>query len=185
MDVIKITPKKKKNYVDNKLLFENMVQYGIEVRKAKRLKLSKPQVPHYVGESILKIADHLSYKPNFINYPFREDMVGDGIENCLVYIDNFNPKKSKNPFAYFTQIIYFAYLRRISKERKYLATKYKAMLNSPFFQDLTQQMGDDRSYNNTYVKFLRQNMGDLITDFEDKKKSKKKPKKKGNLEKLL
>ena len=80
----------------------------------------------------MKIATHLSYKPNFINYTFREEMSSD-VENCLQYIDNFNPDKSRNPFAYFTQIIYFAFLRRIQKEKKYLYTKYKASENVNLF----------------------------------------------------
>jgi Sigma-70 region 2. len=68
----------------------------------------------------LKIANHLSYRPNFINYTFRDDMISDGIENCLQYLDNFDPAKSSNPFAYFTQIIYYAFIRRIQKKRNKL-----------------------------------------------------------------
>ena len=77
-----------------------------------------PKVSDYMGECFYKIATHLSYRPNFINYTYREEMVGDGIENCIRYAKNFNPEKSKNPFAYFTQIIYYAFLRRIAKEKK-------------------------------------------------------------------
>ena len=85
---------------------------------------------YYVGDCFLKIATHLSYKPNFVNYPFREDMICDGIENCLQYIDNFDPEKSSNPFAYFTQIIYYAFLRRIQKEKKQLEIKQKIIDHS-------------------------------------------------------
>ena len=74
-----------------------------------------PQISNYLGECILKIANHLSYRPNFINYTYREEMISDGIENCLQYIDRFSPEKSKNPFAYFTQIIHYAFLRIIQK----------------------------------------------------------------------
>ena len=80
----------------------------------------KPQVSEYIGECFVKIANHLAYKSNFVNYTFREEMILDGIENCITYIDNFNPEKSKNPFAYFTQITYYAFLRRIQKERNNL-----------------------------------------------------------------
>ena len=76
-----------------------------------------PQITNYLGECILKIANHLSYRPNFIKYTYREEMISDGIENCLQYIDRFDPAKSSNPFAYFTQIIYYAFVRRITKER--------------------------------------------------------------------
>jgi DNA-directed RNA polymerase specialized sigma24 family protein len=97
------------------------------VKKAEEEQTDKPRVPIYVGESIMKIATHLAYRPNFSNYTFREEMISDGIENCLQYIDNFDPAKSHNPFAYFTQIIYYAFIRRIQKEKKYLYTKYAAI----------------------------------------------------------
>ena len=80
-----------------------------------------PPVTNYIGECFLKIVNHLSYRPNFINYTYREEMISDGIENCLQYVHNFNPEKSDNPFAYFTQIIYYAFLRRIQKEKKQLS----------------------------------------------------------------
>ena len=112
-------------YVNNKELLEAMTSYRERVIYAKEHGKPKPRVSNYIGECFLKIATHLSYKPNFVNYPFREDMICDGIENCLQYIDNFNPEKSKNPFAYFTQIIYYAFLRRIQKEKKQLEIKNK------------------------------------------------------------
>ena len=89
-----------------------------EVIEADDLGESRPPVSEYIGECFMKIAEHLSYKPNFINYEYREEMIGDGIENCLMYAHNFDPEKSKNPFSYFTQMIYYAFLRRIQKEKK-------------------------------------------------------------------
>ena len=86
----------------------------------------------YIGDCFMKIATHLSYKPNFVNYMFREDMISDGIENCVQYIENFNPEKSKNPFAYFTQIIYYAFLRRIQKEKRQLEIKNKILDKSGY-----------------------------------------------------
>ena len=114
----------KKHYVKNADLYAAMVEYRKTVVEAKTLEKEKPRVPIYIGECIMKIATHLAYKPNFSNYTFRDEMISDGIENCLQYIDNFDPGKSQNPFAYFTQIIYFAFIRRIQKEKKYLYTKY-------------------------------------------------------------
>ena len=96
------------------------------VKEAEEAGEEKPQVSNYIGECILKIANHLSYKPNFINYTYRDEMIADGIENCIMYFRNFDPDKSKNPFAYFTQIIYYAFLRRIMREKKQLYVKYKA-----------------------------------------------------------
>ena len=117
-------------YVNNKELLEAMTSYRERVIYAKEHDKPKPRVSNYVGDCFLKIATHLSYKPNFVNYPFREDMICDGIENCLQYIDNFDPDKSKNPFAYFTQIIYYAFLRRIQKEKKQLEIKQKILDHS-------------------------------------------------------
>ena len=117
-------------YVNNKELLEAMTSYRERVIYAKEHDKPKPRVSNYVGDFFLKIATHLSYKPNFVNYPFREDMICDGIENCLQYIDNFDPEKSKNPFAYFTQIIYYAFLRRIQKEKKQLEIKQKILDHS-------------------------------------------------------
>tara|TARA_B100002019_G_scaffold181713_1_gene156862 strand:- start:382 stop:861 length:480 start_codon:yes stop_codon:yes gene_type:complete len=117
-------------YVNNKELLEAMTAYKERVIYAKEHGKPKPRVSNYVGDCFLKIATHLSYKPNFVNYPFREDMICDGIENCLQYIDNFDPEKSSNPFAYFTQIIYYAFLRRIQKEKKQLEIKQKIIDHS-------------------------------------------------------
>ena len=117
-------------YVNNKELLEAMTSYRERVIYAKEHDKPKPRVSNYVGDCFLKIATHLSYKPNFVNYPFREDMICDGIENCIQYIDNFDPEKSKNPFAYFTQIIYYAFLRRIQKEKKQLEIKQKILDHS-------------------------------------------------------
>ena len=108
--------RKKPYYVDNKKFLEAMVEFRESVQKAQENDEPRPIVPMYIAECIMKIATHLSYKPNFVNYSFRDEMISDGIENSLQYIDNFNPEKSSNPFAYFTQIIYYAFLRRIQKE---------------------------------------------------------------------
>ena len=104
-----------------------------------------PPVTNYIGECFLKIATHLSYRPNFINYTYRDEMISDGIENCLQYVKNFNPEKSKNPFAYFTQIIYYAFLRRIAKEKKQSHIKNK-MIEREAYNSFTTMEGDSNSY---------------------------------------
>ena len=103
------------HYVDNKKFFAEMVKWKDLVKQAEHVGDPKPQVTEYIGECFLLIAERLSTRPNFINYPYRDEMIGDAIENCLMYAANFDPEKSKNPFAYFTQITYFAFLRRIKK----------------------------------------------------------------------
>ena len=96
----KMARKKTEYYVNNKEFLAAITDYREKVFAAKESGDPRPRVTNYLGSCFLKIATHLSYKPNFVNYMFREDMICDGIENCLQYIDNFNPEKSKNPFAY-------------------------------------------------------------------------------------
>ena len=120
-----MSKKKSEHYVNNKELLEALIVHRAKVAEAKEKGLPKPRISNYLGDCFLKIATHLSYKPNFVNYMFREDMISDGIENCVQYIHNFDPEKSKNPFAYFTQIIHYAFLRRIQKEKKQLEIKTK------------------------------------------------------------
>ena len=122
--------RQKHNYVDNKKFLAEMIKYRESVISSSEE--DRPRVPYYIGDCIMKIATHLSYKPNFVNYTFREEMISDGVENCLQYIDNFNPEKSKNPFAYFTQIIHYAFLRRIQKEKKQLDIKTKIIEKTGF-----------------------------------------------------
>ena len=120
------------HYVNNKEFLEALVVFKAKCTAAKEAGEPRPQISNYIGECFLKIATHLSYKPNFVNDMFREDMICDGIENCVQYIENFNPEKSKNPFAYFTQIIYYAFLRRIQKEKRQLEIKNKILDKSGY-----------------------------------------------------
>ena len=129
-DEIKKEETPKNHYVNNAVFFEAMKEWKEDVVEAENTGESRPPVTNYIGECFLQIAEHLSYKPNFINYPYREEMVGDGIENCLMYAHNFDPSKSKNPFSYFTQIIYYAFLRRIEKEKKQSYIKFKLLEES-------------------------------------------------------
>ena len=172
------TKKKSEHYVNNKEFLAAMVEYRKSVNRAKRSKDNKPPVPDYIGECFLKIANHLSYRPNFINYTFRDDMISDGIENCLQYLDNFNPKTSNNPFAYFTQIIYYAFVRRIQKEKKQVTIKQKLIMEANY-DDLTLQPGEDRDFKNQFTEFLQKN---TVIDEPEKKKKKKTTKKKPTLE---
>ena len=148
---------KPEHYVNNKDFLAAMVEYRKSVKRAERKKEAKPPVTDYIGSCFLKIANHLSYRPNFINYTYRDDMISDGIENCLQYLDNFNPEKSNNPFAYFTQIIYYAFIRRIQKEKKQTTIKQKMIAESNY-DDMTLQPGEDRDFKNQFSEFLRQNL---------------------------
>ena len=150
--------KEKPHYVDNKKFLEAMIEYRDKCEKAKNRNRKKPDVTNYIGECFLKIANHLSYRPNFINYTFRDDMISDGIENCLQYMDNFNPDKSNNPFAYFTQIIYYASIRRIQKEKKQMQIKSKLIANTGVENMMDQLQGDDAQYQSQLLDFLQRNL---------------------------
>jgi DNA-directed RNA polymerase specialized sigma24 family protein len=151
---------KKEHYVNNKEFLEALIEYRKTCNDAEAQGNDKPPVTRYIGECFLKIAQHLSYRPNFINYTYKHDMISDGIENCLMYLHNFNPEKSKNPFAYFTQIIYYAFLRRIQKEKKQTELKQKLIQNMMVDESLIQADHDDAQYTNQYLEFLQDNMHD-------------------------
>lgn len=164
--------KKRKDYVNNADFLDALVKYKEKSNLAKENNTIPPPIPNYIGECFLKIAEGLSHKPNFLNYTYRDEMISDGIENCLMYFENFDPEKSKNPFAYFTQIIYYAFLRRIQKEKKQLYIKYKS----------TEQMGilDEQELlemeDGTTLQFeMYDNISEFIGNFEETKKSKKIP----------
>jgi hypothetical protein len=137
------------HYVNNRDFLDALVVFKKECARAKENGEPRPPISNYIGECFLKIATHLSYKPNFVNYMFREDMICDGIENCVQYIENFNPEKSSNPFAYFTQIIYYAFLRRIQKEKRQLEIKNKILTKSGYDQVFHTDSNDASSDYNT------------------------------------
>ena len=145
----KMARKQKQHYVDNKKFLQEITNYRLAVEAAKRNDEEKPRITHYLAECFLKIATHLSYRPNFINYMFKEDMISDGVENCVQYIDNFDPEKSKNPFAYFTQIIYYAFLRRIAKEKRQMDIRDKLIEKSGYEQVFHSDNNDDHSEMNS------------------------------------
>ena len=137
--------KRSEHYVNNKEFLYAIVAYKKDIRDAEEAGQPKPVIPRYIGECFLKIATHLSYKPNFVNYMFKDDMVCDGIENCVQYINNFNPEKSTNPFVYFTQIIHYAFLRRIQKEKKQLEIRQKIIERSGFDEVMTADHNEKSS----------------------------------------
>ena len=142
------TPKKRKpHYVDNKKFLESIIVYKNKVAEAEKLGDTEPRIDEYLGECFLKIATHLSFRPNFINYMYKDDMIADGYENCVQYIKNFNPEKSKNPFAYFTQIVYYAFLRRIAKEKRQMDIKDKIIDKYGYSDIFTVDGSGNTDYN--------------------------------------
>ena len=171
----------KNHYINNADFLKALTEYQELCDIAKKEDKQDPPIPNYVGECFLKIAEHLSRKPNFISYSFRDEMIADGIENCLMYFRNFDPAKSNNPFAYFTQIIYYAFLRRIVKEKKQLYVKYKATEQFGILDE--HEMFEDSDGNMRQFQ-LYDNISEFIHNFEENKRKKKESKQKG-LEKFL
>ena len=144
--------KRSEHYVNNKEFLAALIKHREDIEIAEIQGKEKPRIPRYIGECFLKIATHLSFKPNFVNYMFKEDMISDGIENCVQYIHNFNPDKSQNPFAYFTQIIHYAFLRRIQKEKKQLEIKNKILEKTGYDQVFDKDGSDDNYSDYNQIK---------------------------------
>jgi len=159
-----------KHYINNEDFLKALVDYKTKCEDAKAQGKGKPTIPNYIGECFIKIAEGLSHKPNFINYTYRDEMMADGIENCLMYFENFDPSKSKNPFAYFTQVIYYAFLRRIQKEKKQLYVKYKATEQMGILDEFEMMESEDGT---TRQFELYDNIAEFIETYEDAKQAKK------------
>jgi hypothetical protein len=158
-------PKRKRNYINNRQLYEVISDW----KKALADNPDTP-IPNYIGEAIILIANRLSSKSQFCSYSYRDEMIGDGIENTIMYIKNFDPAKSQNPFAYITQIIKFSFIRRIQKEKKQQYVKLKNIQNHFTFEDLTNEMNDrfDRELYENNQEFIRKFEKNLV---EKKQKS--------------
>ncbi|MEN9921563.1 MAG: Synechococcus phage [Candidatus Parcubacteria bacterium] len=180
--MVNMTTNTKKHYINNADFCKALIEYKESVEKAKREHSEKPRIPNYIGECFLKIAEGLSHKPNFINYTYRDEMIADGVENCLMYFENFDPTKSNNAFAYFTQIIYYAFLRRIQKEKKQMYVKYKSTEQFGIL-DEAEMMGFDDVTVKPFEMY--DNISEFIENFEENKKKKKAAKKTKGLEKFL
>lgn len=170
------TKKKRNHYVDNQKFLEEIVDYKKKVVEAKEKGLEKPRVSEYMGKCIYLIAENLSHKPRFMNYSFRDELVSDAIENCFLYFDNFNPNISQNPFAYFTQIIYYAFHRRISKEEKNRYIIYKK------FQESVLDTSDaalmvDADDQHLISSTMYDNLNEFIKKFEGREAEKKEKRK--------
>tara|TARA_B100001094_G_scaffold321191_1_gene368527 strand:- start:5359 stop:5952 length:594 start_codon:yes stop_codon:yes gene_type:complete len=139
------------HYVNNAEFSQAVVDYVTTVREAKEQKSKQPIVPDYIASCFLRIAEGLSHKSNFIRYTYREEMVMDAVENCLKAIENYNLEAATrtgkpNAFAYFTQITWYAFLRRIAKEKKQQEIKLKYLTKSGVENFLVNDHGDDMSH---------------------------------------
>jgi hypothetical protein len=178
------------HYVDNTKLYEEILAHKQRVAEAREKGLPEPRLPNYIGECIWKIAEKLSTKPCFINYSYRDEMVSDGIENCLMYFNDYdpsynasnNPDYKPNPFAYFTQIIYYAFLRRIGKEEKNRYIIYKNFQHT-IIHGTPNGSVDTGSYSSfdddaeTFTPKMYDNINDFMDRFEKKEAIKKEKRK--------
>ena len=177
--------KKQIHYVNNKEFSLAVVEYVTRVNEAKAKEEVIPIVPNYVAQCFLKIAEGLSHKSNFIRYTYREEMVMDAVENCLRAITNYNIAAatrtgSPNAFSYFTQICYFAFLRRLAKEKKQQDIKFR-FIEMACIEDLIQYDGNDEfdhNINQPFVEQLRERIDRVrthdhkIKEFADEVKKK-------------
>ena len=163
-----VKKKKSNNYIDNKKFYAEMIIYRRLYDESVIAGAPRPIVSRYIGECIMLIATRLATRPNFVGYSYKDEMISDGLENCLAYIHNFNPEKSTNPFAYFTQIIYYAFLRRIQKEKKQLYIKHKSFENSMIMNTLVDMAPEDKSHYAAAFINVSEKLGELVEKFEAK-----------------
>jgi hypothetical protein len=190
---VKVKPKDKPHYVNNKLFSQSVVDYVTSVNESRSKNEDEPVITEYIGSCFLKIAEGLSHKPNFVGYTYREEMVMDGVENCIKAIMNYDVKKATrtglpNAFAYFTQIVYFAFLRRIAKEKKQqdIKEKYMDFAGASAFMDIGDHPDPAGIVDRVRYKSQRiRERDNKIKEFGKELKKRSKKKIVGGLEKFL
>ena len=162
---------KERDYIDNEKFFQEVSEWKITVLAARDRKEIDPPITEFMGKCFLDISTRLCFRPNFIGYTFKDDFISDGIENCVLYAHNFNPEKSKNPFSYFTQIIYFAFLRRIEKEKKQRVLKHKLIIESGIIDQYSDVVDSDNQFQiDRHIKYLREYLGEKDSSTKKNKK---------------
>lgn len=166
-----MSEKKKRNYVNNPEFLQAIIDYKKQCDEADEAETPHPRIPNYIGECIYQIATRLATKPNFSGYTYKDEMISDGLENAIQALGNFNPEKSSNPFAYFTQIIWYAFLRRIDKEKKQLYIRHKVTENSVVHGTAVEGEVEGEL---TYIDLDNDYMKGFVSNYESKIESKKK-----------
>ena len=165
--------KKKKNYINNREFYSRIVEYQLRVKKAQEEGTEIPRIPEYIGLCIDMLAKNLARLPRFANYSYKDEMIQDGIENCILYFNDFNPEKSQNPFAYYTLVIYRAFIRRISKEERQRYIAVKSLQNVS--QDLSMFVDDEGKP--LIDVHIYDNLNTFMDKFEKKEEAKKQKRK--------
>jgi hypothetical protein len=179
--------KKASHYIDNKRFLEDISNHREIVQKAKKEGIKPPGVTEYIGQCFLDIANNLAKKPNFANYSFKEEMIGDAVENCIMYATNFDPLKSTNPFAFFTQITFYAFLRRIQKEKKQLYIKLKCFEDNDPTGKFRNWMENSKIDNSSeeVAEIIGLSETDVVNFNKEKKSKLKKTRKRKNANNVL
>ena len=167
-----IPKKTKRNYINNNEFLEAIKSYKKLCLEAEDSGDDAPRIPNYIGECIFKISTRLASRPNFSGYTYKDDMISDGLENAIQALGNFDPEKSSNPFAYFTQIIWYAFLRRIDKEKKQLYIKHKVIENSVIHGTAVEK-NDGDSGDAAFIDLNNDYMNNFVQNFEDTMERKK------------
>lgn len=176
---------KERHYVDKEVFYNALVERrklvdAYKEKLANGEEVKKPKISDIIGENILKICTNLAKKYNFANKPYKDEMIGDAVEQCIKYIDSFDINKTNNPFSYFTQTAYYQYLDRIRLENKETYVKYKSLMDSLVLSELSEK---DQSADNADHVHDNIELPDIshITDFisrfeESQRKNQKEPK---------
>ena len=187
--------KESEHYVNNKEFSQAVIEYVTSAKEAEEAGEEYPMVPNYIAECFLRISNRLSYKSNFINYTYRDEMVMDAVENCLKAIKNYNVEaatRSGNPnaFAYFTQISWYAFIRRINKEKRQQEIKMRYLSKTDLDTFMEGQFDRDEDPEmhaaiTGYVDTLRQKMDEFQKEEPEKPTKKKKARKDSDLADFL
>jgi len=106
----KLKPSEKPHYVNSKQFEEEIRQF-----------YKTDNMTEYLADAIKRIAYGLSFAPNFINYSYRDEMMGDAIVKMYQALKykKFKLDHGFSPFSYFTTIAFHAFISRIKKEKKH------------------------------------------------------------------
>jgi len=168
--------KRKVHYINNERFLEELIKHRAKLKIARDADKEIPVLPDYIGLCFQQIAERFSRRPEYSNYAFREEMVYDALENCILYWESFDPEKGKNPFAYFTQVTYYAFLRRIEKEKYQLYVKYKSIENF-MLENVNSVDINDGSFSADMFDINTEYMNTFVRNFEAKMEAKKLAKK--------
>lgn len=160
------------HYVDNKKFYATIADHRRKLKEAREQGKPEPKIPDYIGECIYNIAKKLATKACFASYSFRDEMVSDAIENCILYYESFDPDYGENAFSYFTQVVYYAFIRRINMEQKNRYTMYK------YFSEAVAECNNsglfvDSDGNHLLTKQVYDNINDFMVRYEEKELKKK------------